>query len=105
MCKLIVILFFLCATAWSSRIKEVLNLKEISFSFSEKISTNDSKLEPANVMPMALERWQDKLFLVTPRFKLDVPVTLSYINITSKINNILDIKYSIKTILYNTFKN
>jgi hypothetical protein len=27
--------------------------------------------------------------LVTPRFKLDVPVTLSYINITSKIMTIL----------------
>lgn len=89
MSKFILILSFLCAIVWGSRIKEVLNLKEINFSFSEKISTNDSKLESANVMPMALERWQDKLFLVTPRFKIDVPVTLSYINITSKINNII----------------
>lgn len=87
MCKLILMLSFLYATAWTSKMKEVLNLKEIYFSSSEKIFTNSSKLVPANVMPVALERWQDKLFLVTPRFKVDVPVTLSYIHITSKINN------------------
>lgn len=60
------------------------NLKQIYFT-SNEILKNDSKPEPINAMPMALERWEKKLFLVTPRFKLDIPVTLSYINITSKI--------------------
>lgn len=87
MYKLILILFILSMSAWSSRIKEVLNLKFIYFSpISEKFQ-NNSKSESINAMPIALERWQDKLFLVTPRFKLDVPITLSYINITSKIIN------------------
>lgn len=77
-------LFALYLTALSSRIKEVFNLKQIYFT-SNEILKNDSKPEPINAMPMALERWENKLFLVTPRFKLDIPVTLSYINITSKI--------------------
>lgn len=84
MCRLILVLYFLFVFVQSSRIKEVLNLKQIYFSSINEILKNDNKLEPANVMPTALERWQDKLFIVTPRIKLDVPVTLSYINITSK---------------------
>lgn len=83
MCKLILIFYALYVSAWSSRIKEVLNLKQIYFLSTNETLKND-KLEPVNVMPMALERWQNKLFLVTPRLKSDVPVTLSYINITSK---------------------
>lgn len=83
MYKFILILYALYVSAWSSRIKEVLNLKQIYFSSANETLKND-KLESANVMPMALERWQNKLFLVTPRLKPDVPVTLSYINITSK---------------------
>lgn len=87
MCKFIIILFVLHMSAWSSRIKEVFNLKDMYFT-----STNDtiinSKLESVNIIPMALERWKNKLFLVTPRFKIDVAVTLSYINITSKMFNI-----------------
>jgi len=84
MCRLIFGLYFLFVFAQSSRIKEVLNLKQIYFSSINETLKNDNKLEPANVMPIALERWQDKLFIVTPRIKLDVPVTLSYINISSK---------------------
>lgn len=85
MCKLILILFVLNISVRSSRIKEIFNLKQIYFSPTNetiKNSNQTNKLEPANVMPMGLERWQNKLFLVTPRFKLDVPVTLSYINIS-----------------------
>lgn len=95
MCKLILILFAIYfSSAWSSRIKEVFSLKQIYFSpINSTTLKNETKPEPINVMPLALERWQDKLFLVTPRFKLDVPVTLSYINITSKI-----IKYISKSI-------
>lgn len=84
MCRLILGLYFLFVFVQSSRIKEVLNLKQIYFSSINETLKNDNKLEPANVMPIALERWQDKLFIVTPRIKLDVPVTLSYINISSK---------------------
>lgn len=84
MCRLIFMLFTLYLTAWSSRIKEVFNFKQVYFTSDETLR-NDSKLEPVNAMPMALERWENKLFLVTPRFKLDIPVTLSYINITSTI--------------------
>lgn len=85
--KLILILFAIyLSSVRSSRIKEVFSLKQIYFApINVTTLKNDTKPEPANVMPMTLERWQNKLFLVTPRFKLDVPVTLSYINITSKI--------------------
>ncbi|XP_022173774.1 protein yellow-like isoform X1 [Myzus persicae] len=83
--RLILILFAIyLSSAWSSRIKEVFSLKQIYFShINETTLKNETKREPANVMPQALERWQNKLFLVTPRFKLDVPVTISYINITN----------------------
>ncbi|XP_022173775.1 uncharacterized protein LOC111036158 isoform X2 [Myzus persicae] len=76
--RLILILFAIyLSSAWSSRIKEVFSLKQIYFShINETTLKNETKREPANVMPQALERWQNKLFLVTPRFKLDVPVTL-----------------------------
>lgn len=87
MCRLILILCILYVPVWSSRIKEVFNLKQIYFSTINETHKNDSKLEPANVMPVALERWQNKLFLVTPRLKIDVPITLSFIDITSKIIN------------------
>ncbi|XP_060875129.1 protein yellow-like [Metopolophium dirhodum] len=85
MCKLILILFAIyLSSAWSSRIKEVFSLKQIYFSpINATTLKNDTKPGPTNVMPLALERWQNKLFLVTPRFKLDVPVTLSYINLTN----------------------
>jgi hypothetical protein len=91
MYKLIYILFAIyLSSVQSSRIKEVFNLKQIYFSpINVTKLKNDTKHEPTNVIPLALERWQNKLFLVTPRFKLDVPVTLSYINITSKIMTIL----------------
>lgn len=85
MSKLILIFLVLYTSTRSSRIKEVFNLKQINFLSINETFKNDSKLEPVNVMPMALERWQNKLFLVTPRLKFDVPVTLSYINITSKV--------------------
>lgn len=78
-------------SARSSRIKEVLNLKHIHFSPSNMTLQNNSKPMSINVMPVALERWKNKLFLVTPRFKFDVSVTLSYIDITSKIINIISI--------------
>lgn len=96
MCKLILVLFVIyLSSACSSRIKEIFSLKQIYFSpINVAMLKNDTKPEPTNVMPLALERWQNKLFLVTPRFKLDVPVTLSYINITSKI-----IKYINKSII------
>lgn len=84
MYRLILILFYLYVSVWSSRIKEVFNLKQINFSPTNETFKNNNKSEPVNVMPMALERWKDKLFLVTPRLKIDVPITLSYINITSK---------------------
>lgn len=103
MCKLILILFLIyLSSAWSSRIKEIFSLKKIYFSpINATTLKNGTKPEPTNAMPMALERWQNKLFLVTPRFKLDVPVTLSYINLTSKIikyinkNTIICIKINI----------
>lgn len=91
MYRFVLILFVLNMSAWSSRIKEVLNLKHIHFSSINETLQNDSKPMTINVMPVALERWKNKLFLVTPRFKFDVPVTLSYINITSKIINIISI--------------
>lgn len=83
-------------SARSSRIKEVFNLKQIYFASINDIIKNNSNIESSNVMPMALERWQNKLFLVTPRLKVEVPVTLSYINITSKHIN----KMSSKILFY-----
>lgn len=87
--KFILILFILNGFGWSSRIKEVFDLKQIHFASTNETLKNGSNLEPVNVMIMSLERWQNKLFLVTPRLKVDVLVTLSYINITSKIVNII----------------
>lgn len=89
MYKLILIVFILHGSAWSSRIKEVFNFKQIYFSSTNETFKNDSKPKPANAMIMTLERWKNKLFLVTPRLKPDVLATLSYINITSIILNII----------------
>lgn len=85
MCRLILTLFLFCF-AWSSRIKEIFNFQQIHFSMSGNLPQNNSKIESTNAMPVAIERWENKLFLVTPRLKLDIPATLSYINITSKIH-------------------
>lgn len=85
MFRLILILLILYEPAWSSRIKEVLSLKQIYFLPNNETTKNNSSSEPYNVMPMALERWQNKLFLVTPRLKSDVPITLSYMNISSNV--------------------
>lgn len=89
MYKLILIIFILYESAWNSRIKEIFNFKQIYFSFTNETLKNNSKHEPVNAMITALERWKNKLFLITPRLKLDVLVTLSYINITSKTLNII----------------
>lgn len=83
MCRLL--LLYLFCFAWSSRIKEILHFQRIHFLTTSNESQNNSKIESTNAMPVALERWENKLFLVTPRLKLDIPATLSYINITSKI--------------------
>ncbi|CAH1723751.1 protein yellow-like [Aphis gossypii] len=85
MYKLIFILLLIYfSSVLSSRIKEVFSFKKIYFSpINVTTLKNDTKHEPTNVIPMSLERWKNKLFLVTPRYRLDVPVTLSYINITN----------------------
>lgn len=83
MCRLI--LLFLFCFAWSSRIREILHFQQIHFLINSNETQNNSKNESTNAMPVALERWENKLFLVTPRLKSDIPATLSYINITSKM--------------------
>ncbi|XP_050424366.1 protein yellow-like [Adelges cooleyi] len=84
MSKIVLILFSLYLPIWSSRIKEVLNLKNIYFSsLTETLKNHSQQSDQINAMPVALERWQNKLFLVTPRFKQNIPATLSYIDISN----------------------
>lgn len=42
---------------------------------------------PANVIPVSLDLYENKIFLSLPRLKSGVPATLAYINIQGKSNN------------------
>lgn len=96
--KILLLLNFLFSITLGSRIKEIFHIKQTNFSLSNNSVKNDSQnFNQVSAMPVTLERWQNKLFLVTPRFKQNIPATLSYLDITSKIKHNL-INYSIKII-------
>ncbi|XP_050538682.1 protein yellow-like [Daktulosphaira vitifoliae] len=82
--KLLLLLNFLFLTTLNSRIKEIFHIKETKFLLSNNDAKNESQyLNQVNAMPVTLERWKNKLFLVTPRFKQNIPATLSYLDITN----------------------
>lgn len=74
-----------------TRMKEIFNWKRIEYVFEnetqKQLMIENGLYTMGNSIPTSIALWNDKLFVTTPRFKLGVPASLSYINVnlTGKI--------------------
>ncbi|CAB3224153.1 unnamed protein product [Arctia plantaginis] len=61
--------------------------KQIDFEFPNENLRQEAiynrQFIPSNVIPLGIERWKDRLFISTPRWKKGVPATLSTVPIVS----------------------
>lgn len=64
--------------------KEVYSWKRIEYKFQNDTHRQQmidtGQFTPGNSVPTSIALWSNKMFLTTPRFKLGVPATLSYIH-------------------------
>lgn len=72
----------------STRLQVAFEWQRMDFAYAtaeaRQAAISDGSFVPANVIPVGLERHEQRLFVTLPRWKLGVPASLAYVDLASE---------------------